>query len=241
MLRGYRWGELRGYGENPDPAALEPPSTEVRQNIRKLALEANWAELLEAAESAMAQPCGRAWLDLQRYVVRAAESYGYTAIAQAVRSELRALLSDLPQLPNWTLMDDTPAANAETQAFLKELTAPAAAAASIPMDDGPQEAIEAGEPAPPDTYTLALDAARTGHAGDAIQMLSDEIARQQSGRARFQRKLQLAQICMMTGHEALARPILEELARTIESHRLEEWEAPGAMAASAGAAIPLPE
>jgi type VI secretion system protein ImpA len=233
LLRGYRWGELRGFGDSPDPAVLEPPTSEVRQSIRKLALEANWTELLEAAENAMVQPCGRAWLDLQRYVVRAAEEYGYSAIAQAVRSELRALLIDLPQLPTWTLMDDTPTANAETQAFLKELATPAAEAeapAVRNLDDDEHEAPEPGEAAPPDTYALALEAARTGHAGDAIQMLSDEIARQQSGRARFQRKLQLAQICMLTGHEALAQPILEELAGTINSHRLEEWEAASAVA-----------
>lgn len=237
LLRGYRWGELRGYGESPDPSVLAAPPSETRQNIRKLALEGNWSELLEVAENAMAQPCGRAWLDLQRYVVRAAEGYGYNSIAQAVRSELRALLCDFPQLPSWTLMDDTPAANAETQAFLKELSSGAhsngASAEASPHALDEEEDLEElppGEPAPPDTYALAVEAARSGHAGDAIRMLSDEVARQQSGRARFQRKLQLAQVCMMTAHEALARPILEELARTIDAHRLEEWEASGAVA-----------
>jgi type VI secretion system protein ImpA len=231
LLRGYRWGELRGYGESPDPALLEPPTSQVRQNIKRLSIEANWAELLEAAENAMAQPCGRAWLDLQRYVVRAADEYGYPAIAQAIRSELRALLADLPMLPTWTLMDDTPTANAETQAWLKEVAGAPAAAPS--MEDLPSMAEDApaesagpeGEPAPPDTFTLALEAARSGRTSDAIQMLADEIPRQHSGRARFQRKLQLAQICMMTGHETLAQPILEELTACIDSHKLEDWEA----------------
>ena len=93
-----------------------------------------------------------------------------------------------------------------------------------------EETAAPGEPAPPDTFTLALEAARAGRAADAIQMLSEDIARQQSGRARFQRKLQLAQICMMTSHEALAQPILEELARSIEKHKLEEWESSDAVA-----------
>jgi type VI secretion system protein ImpA len=132
-------------------------------------------------------------------------------------------------------MDDTPTANAETQTFLKQLTASQGSnAAEAPavrgLDEDEREAGEPGEPTPPDTYALAMEAARTGHAGDAIQMLSDEIARQQSGRARFQRKLQLAQICMLTGHEALAQPILEELAGAIASHRLEDWEAASAVA-----------
>jgi len=229
LLRGYRWGELRGYGESPDQTLLEPPPSNVRQNIKRLSIDMNWAELLEVAETAMAQPCGRAWLDLQRYVVRAAESNGCYAIAQAIRSELRALLTDLPMLPTWTLMDDTPTANAETQAWLKEVAAvETTVSESMPSmsDDTPSDdQTPDGEPAPPDTFTLALEAARSGRTSEAIQMLADEIPRQHSGRARFQRKLQLAQICMMTGHESLAQPILEELVACIDSHKLEDWEA----------------
>ncbi|MCU1259122.1 MAG: ImpA domain protein, partial [Bryobacterales bacterium] len=118
LLRGFRWGELRGYGESPDPSLMVPPATETRQQIKRLAIECNYPELLEAAETAMAEPCGRAWLDLQRYVVRACEAYGYPAIAAAIKSEVKALVKDLPSLPEWTLADDTPTANAETQAWL---------------------------------------------------------------------------------------------------------------------------
>jgi type VI secretion system protein ImpA len=180
----------------------------------------------------MAQPCGRAWLDLQRYVVQAAVESGYGQVANAIRSELRGLLSDISGVAQWTLMDDTPTANVETQAWLKEIVAPAVAAgpSSHMFEDSPQEPAAPGEAPPPDTYTLALDAARSGRAADAIQMLADETQRQPSGRARFQRKLQLAQICMITGHETLARPILEELAASIAEHNLEDWEAADAVA-----------
>ena len=236
LLRGYRWGELRGYGEYPDPTNLLPPPSEIRQSVKRLSLESNWSELLETAETAMAQPCGRAWLDLQRYVVRAADESGYSAIANAIRSELRALLVDLPALPTWTLMDDTPTANQETQAWLKEIAPPPAPVveaapephyAPSPMieDETAHPAVPEGEPAPPDTFDLAMDAARRGRASEAIQMLADEIPRQRSGRARFQRKLQLAQVCMTIGHEALAQPILEELSGYIDAHKLEDWEA----------------
>jgi type VI secretion system protein ImpA len=233
LLRGYRWGELRGYGEYPDPTMLIPPSSEVRQSVKRLALESNWGELLETAETAMAQPCGRAWMDLQRYVVRAAEESGYGAIAQAIRSELRALVADLPALTSWTLMDDTPTANPETQAWLKEVAGPPPAppgdaqqtVASMMEEESDASAVPAGEPAPPDTFELAMMAARQGRASEAIHLLAEEIPRQRSGRARFQRKLQLAQICMMTGHEALAQPTLEELTGLIDEHKLEDWEA----------------
>ena len=227
LLRGYRWGELRGYSDPPDPGLLIPPPTAVRQAIRRLASESNWTELIETAEAAMAQAYGRAWLDLQRHVVNAAEQSGYAYIAAAIRSEVRALLIDLPRLPNWEFSDETPVASAETHAWLKDLAAPAPPAlppAAAVFDDPGIGPSEPSEPAPPDSFVLAVEAARAGRGSEAIQMLASEIPRQQSGRARFQRKLQLAQICMMTGHETLAQPILEELAQSIDQHQLDEWE-----------------
>jgi type VI secretion system protein ImpA len=172
----------------------------------------------------MAMPCGRAWLDLQRYAVKALEEYGYPAIASAIRSELRSLLSDVQQLPQWTLADDTPTANGETQVWLKNVMAPPQAMngfQALPaMDDAKQ-----GENTPPDPFKVATDAARSGDVQQAIEILSREIAHERSGRARFQRKIQLAQICMSTGHEAIAYPILNEMSDEIEHRKLDDWEA----------------
>ena len=235
MLRGFRWGELRGYGENPDPSLLVPPATETRQQIKKLAIECNYSELLEAAETAMAEPCGRAWLDLQRYVVRACEEYGYPAIAAGIKSEVKALVKDLPSLPQWTLADDTPTANAETQAWLKEFVDNSEAGAPVvthtysmrpdePENNGPPEERA------PDSFEMAMEKVRSGRAEEAIEMLSQDIQLQSSGRGRFQRKLQLAQLCLASGHEALAHPILEQLSEIIDRHRLEEWESAEAVA-----------
>jgi type VI secretion system protein ImpA len=227
LLRGYRWGEIRGYSDPPDPSLLVPPPTPVRQTIRRLASESNWSELIETAENAMAQPYGRAWLDLQRHVVNAAEQSGYAHVAAAIRSEVRALLIDLPRLPDWEFSDETPVANTETHAWLKELAEPAPPAlppAAAVFDDPGTAPSDPAEPIPPDSFVLAVEAARAGRGNEAIQMLAAEIPRQQSGRARFQRKLQLAQICMMSGHETLAQPILEELTQSIDQHQLDEWE-----------------
>ncbi|MDQ6701272.1 MAG: type VI secretion system protein TssA [Acidobacteriota bacterium] len=219
MLRGFRWGELRGYGENPDSSLLAAPSTETRQQIKRLALDANWAELIETAETAMAEPCGRAWLDLQRYVVKACEEYGYPAIAIAIKAELRTLLHDFPKLTEWTLADDTPTANGETQAWLREFLQPQWIAST------PVTATESEDAATPDGYDLAMEKVRSGRPGEAIEMLAQDIQMQTSGRGRFQRKLQLAQLCMAAGHETLAHPILEHLVEEIDKHQLEHWEA----------------
>ena len=116
MLRGLRWGELRAAIDRSDPTQLEAPPTELRRHLKRLALDKKWEELLEAAENAMALPCSRAWLDLQRMVVEACEALGsdYEAIARAIRSELKALVTDVPQLLDATLMDDAPGGQLRT-------------------------------------------------------------------------------------------------------------------------------
>ena len=67
LLRGLRWGELRAAGDAVDPALLAAPPTEIRQKLKRLALEGQLDRVLEAAETAMGMDCGRGWLDLQRY------------------------------------------------------------------------------------------------------------------------------------------------------------------------------
>jgi hypothetical protein len=68
----------------------------------------------------MASACGRGWLDLQRYSILACEGLGYQAASKAIRSELKTLLADFPQLPTAILNDDTGAANPETLNWLRQ-------------------------------------------------------------------------------------------------------------------------
>ena len=234
MLRGLRWGELRAAGGTIDQTALAAPSSEHRQTLKRMLLDANWTELLETAERAMGMECGRGWLDLQRYVGRACYEMGsyYDPIRNAVISELRALLSDYPQLPELTMMDDTATANAETLAWLKEnvTLAPAQGTSYAPTAFEHDVEPEPGTPAPPDTFELAMQAARSGRAQEGIEMLMREMVQERSGRARFHRKVQLTQLCVSTGHQAVAFPILQELAAEIERRKLEDWESPELLA-----------
>jgi type VI secretion system protein ImpA len=240
LLRGLRWGELRAAGESIDETLLAPPPTEIRQRLKSLALEYNWTEVLETAETAMGLECGRGWLDVQRYACRACLEQGsyYEPIRTAIISGLRALLADYPRLPDLTMMDDTPTANSETRAWIQEeVTAPSAQeAAREPVQDEwsmpPQEetAASPGVPQPPDTYELAIQAARSGRTQDGIELLMRELGQERSGRGRFHRKVQLSQLCVSTSHENIALPILQELAAEIERRKLEDWEAPDLVA-----------
>jgi type VI secretion system protein ImpA len=236
VLRAVRWGELRAKGHSLDTALLESPPRETRQVLKKLATEGQWGELLEAAEVAMGSPCGRGWLDLQRHTVRACEGLGYEAAATAVRVELRTLLADYPDLLSASLSDDTPAANNETQAWIRENILPPVAttpgpAALPPSDMAFSNTIKNNNhAAAPDIEELAQQAASAGRIQDAVELLSRAINEERSGRARFQRKVQLAALCLSTKHEAIACPILAELVEEIDRRKLEEWEESTALA-----------
>jgi len=227
MLRGLRWGELRG---SSDPVILEAPPSDLRQQVKVLALGNRWADLLTLAEEIMALPCSRAWLDLQRFVVEACTALGdnYNAIAIAIRSELRTLLRDLPHLLDAALTDDTPAANAETQKWLRELLAePGDAPPLAAAPHGP--ATEDGR-APGwqkrfvDPLALAQEAMRSGQQGKAIEILQHEVERAACGRARFLRKMQLAQICIAAGKDPIAQLLLDDIAAAVDAHKLDDWE-----------------
>ncbi|MGC1087292.1 MAG: type VI secretion system protein TssA [Candidatus Acidiferrum sp.] len=239
LLRAMRWGELRAAGPALNPAILEAPPTEKRTLIKKLSMDGDWAGVLENAEQAMSLPCGRGWLDLQRYCIRACEALGseYEPVVAGIRAELKTLLADYPDLSNSSLMDDTPTANVETQTWLREsiLPPPPTVAPSEPefaraavLPNSPSE--NAGGEKAPDVVELAMKAARAGKVQEAIGILTREIGNERTGRGRFQRHIQLANIFLATKHEAIAYPILVELAEEIDRRKLEEWEEPSVVA-----------
>jgi type VI secretion system protein ImpA len=187
--------------------------------------------LLEAAEVVMGTPQGRGWLDLQRYAITACDALGtdYNAVSTAMRGALRALLTDLPQLVDMTLMDDTPTANVETRAWLRTEIGIDANAEASDAERGASE--DDGEPRPRDPFAQANAEARAGRADRAINLLMREAAREKTSRGRFLYQSHLARIMVDAGHESVAMPLLEQLLADIETHKLEEWEAGDLVAA----------
>jgi type VI secretion system protein ImpA len=65
---------------------------------------------------------------------------------------------------------------------------------------------------------------RSGQVGQGLAAMTRLAASETSGRNRFQRRLMLAEVCLATRREPLARLILEELAEQIDKFQLESWE-----------------
>lgn len=165
LLRGLRWGEIRGGRGQLEPRLLEAPPAGARTRLRTLLLDGKWPELLEASEQTMATPAGRGWLDLQRYTLTACARLGpsYDGVAAAIRGELRALLATVPQLLEATLMDDTPAANGETLDWLADEGLDGTAA---PDADG--DAGEDGDSVLPDGSEALATALDGEYDGDVL-------------------------------------------------------------------------
>ncbi len=235
-----RLGELREQGGSPAWDFLQPPVTEQRQNLKRLASEGGWDELLGLATAIAGEPCGRGWLDVHRYVWKGSYEMGYEAVSASVIATVRALLADMPEVPTWTMSDDTPTANPETQRWLEEYVIPkppepvVEAAPEPEPEPEPEPAYTpptvkvesaAAQAAEPDVFDTASELAKRGKLGQAVQLLMRDAAQQPSGRARFLRRLQVAQMCTSAGQDKVAYPVLEELVKEIDERRLEEWEA----------------
>ena len=65
---------------------------------------------------------------------------------------------------------------------------------------------------------------RSGQQPKAIEILQREVERAPSGRVRFLRKMQLAQVCISAGKDGIAQLLLDEVAAAVELHKLDDWE-----------------
>lgn len=81
-----------------------------------------------------------------------------------------------------------------------------------------------GAPAASSSWSAAEEMVRSGRIAEGIAEMTRLAAAETTGRARFQRKLLLADVCLVAEREKLARMILEELNEQIEKFNLEAWE-----------------
>jgi type VI secretion system protein ImpA len=230
MLRALRWGELRGQGANPDPRLLDAPSAQARTQLKTLMLDGAWDQLLEAAESVMATPAGRGWLDLQRYTLNAFAGLGndFDFAAGAVRRDLRNLLAEIPTLHEMALMDDLPTAGPSTIKWLEAegfLGAADGEAGEAPRSAAPSAAPAGASSTKDRILDRALAEVKAGRAPKAIEIVKRELDRETSERGRFLRQTQLSRVMIAAARDAMAIPMLEQLLTKVEEYKLETWEA----------------
>lgn len=115
-------------------------------------------------------------------------------------------------------------------------TAVASAAGSSPGERGVVRVPLAwgGSSSPGDrsSWEQAEMLIKAGQVDQGLAEMTRLAARETTGRDRFQRRLLLADICLTSKRERLARSILEELSAQIDKHQLEQWESTELIAAA---------
>ncbi|APW62221.1 hypothetical protein BSF38_03756 [Paludisphaera borealis] len=224
-----------------DSSQLTPPSSEVREKLVQAARaddEDHWASCLDEAERAMGRAEGRGWLDLHWYACNALTALGYDNPARACKALLKAFLQAYPAWPDAELRDGTPTASGGTRAWLQaedlldkpEKTSAvglarlqeSSAPAPVPAGDAIGQA--SAVPAHRDPWDEAQALLHAGNLSEALSIMAKAARQAGSGRERFIRALQQAELCIALNRSALALPILEGLAQRVDELHLDQWE-----------------
>jgi predicted component of type VI protein secretion system len=215
--RGYRLLRVGLWLGVAAPAPRQDGTTAVpglpdrdRDQIAELAAHARWPGLLARCENLLVRH--RLALDLQRHAAAALAGLGHADAALAVRAELRALLTRLPQLVDLRDRDGQPLADPATRRWICDdlLPRPGAAAPADPDDP---------------TFWSGLPARLAGP--DRPAALADAQARIDtcpSGQLRFTRRLALADACERAGLAPLAALLHAGLTAELERTDLERWD-----------------
>lgn len=222
-----------------DSLQLPAPSSEVRERLflgSRSEDEDGWLALVDEAEQAMGRPEGRGWLDLHWYAVRGLDSLGRGDAARACRSFLGACLRENADWIDSTLRDGTPCVSSTARNWLAEerLTGGAEPAPAPPPilyersepESSSSSIDEAVGNGPEDPWDVARAHARDGDVAQALAVMAKAVRQAGSGRERFQRELQRAELCIAVNRDALALPVLEILAARIDDQKLDQWEDP---------------
>jgi type VI secretion system protein ImpA len=123
ILRAFVWADVMYKAPMLDHSAIVAPESDLRVKMKRLNADSEWDKLLELTESTLLRPCGRHWLDLQRYAANAMAGKAGVMILKPVNEQLRIMLEAMPDVLDIVFPDDTPAANQETKDWIDNYVA----------------------------------------------------------------------------------------------------------------------
>jgi type VI secretion system protein ImpA len=230
-------GAMHGGNRRLDGTFQQPPSTELRMMLKRAGGEGNGQLLLDESLRAMGLPFGGSWLDLHLYVWVASREVGYQTIAESVLDVVRGMLRQDTSLIESLFDDDTPKASQETKEWIEtevvpaDQIAPAAQRIAVPeMPASFQPPTQEGEETLAhegrDLFVEAEAVAAGGNLVGSIELLMQDATASAARRNSFQRRQQVARLCLARGQKIVARRLLEQLLAEVDEYRLELWEGP---------------
>jgi type VI secretion system protein VasJ len=203
----------------------------------------DWESLITQCEAAFIQELERGGssfsLDVQRFLSTAlkeladkAEKGGdkagkdaYEALNKVILQEVAMFVERFPFITEVLYSNKTPFADNQTKKWIEESVKPVFAAAGARSDD------ESSDDANVDDDSRIIDDLRKAEELLARQRWEEALSLMQTGinaeptcKGRFQRRLNLANLCLDADQPGMARPLLEDLDGEIERFSLDQWE-----------------
>jgi len=217
-----------------DVANSAPPSTDSRMLLKHLNREESWEELHNACLKALVLPSGSYWLDLHRHLWSASMQLEHHHLADAIVRSCRSVVDGHPSTLRNLFADDTPVASEETLEWIKREVLATAPAANVALEPPRLDIVPTGrkpvqglaEDPPPDVLAEAERIAANGNLHGATELLFSDTVAKPSGRHSFQRRLQIARLCLTYDEKQIASRMLRQLASEIDDRQLGSWEEP---------------
>jgi hypothetical protein len=198
--------------------------------------EDHWTSLLNETEQVIGSPEGRLWLDLQRYSLMALSALGHSDSVRACTAILTLCLQDHQDWPRALLKDGTPCASEATREWIQSEKIGITADVNQKLEllhgvDGSRATSEASQgeltdygPKELDPWDQAKALVRDGQATEALAVIAQAARGARSGRERFIRTLQQAELCLVLERGRQALPLLNGLAERVDEFKLDQWE-----------------
>jgi len=201
---------------------IPPPDMEIRNALKNLRQQKQFAGLLESAETRVGQFLF--WLDLSRYVAEALDALNYGEAHDTVVEDTALYVRRLSGIEALTFSDGTPFADEDTRLWLKDIamdgSSDAGGIAAIPHDTAGDSAktkiMEASEKAEALVKQKKLE--------EAVALIQEGLRGSTSQKSRFLWRVVLARLLVNAKKARLALPHVWEILSDIERHHLDDWD-----------------
>ena len=249
LLRSTLWYMLPLFNPEPNSSGKRatqylPPSGKAK--LEKLLEDEDWESLVTECEAAFVERFeagsgGCFCLDIQRFLsialrelMNKSEEGGdtgakgaYEAVHKVILQETAMLVERFPWVTELFYSDGTSFVGAQTKNWIEKSVKPVFGA--TPAYAGGKKTITAGGESPEDSkisedFNKATDMLSRQKWGDALDLMQNGIDAEPTCKGRFQRRLNLASLCLDAGQPSMARPLLEQLDEEIKRFSLDQWE-----------------
>lgn len=247
LLRSSLWYVLPLFAPEPNRAGkrvtqyLSPAG---KSGLEELLRNEDWESLITECEAVFIERFesaggGRFCLDIQRFLsiavkelIKKADEGGdagtktaYEAVHEVILLETALLVGRFPEITELLYSDEIPFADGQTKNWIEKTVKPV-----LKAGVGTQQGATAGAASPEsdpritEDFDKAMDLLSKEKWMEAVDLMQTGINTEPSRKGLFQRRLNLASLCLDAAQPGMARPILEQLDEEIELFSLDQWE-----------------